>query len=121
MFRQGDVLIIPVAGIPAGMKSSKPTKVILAYGEVSGHHHRFENGNVTQFYKEGDKEVGAQPIAGGGRLRGSATAVEFIRVGDGGSALVHEEHTAINVAAGDYQIVRQREFDMLEGVRAVAD
>jgi len=121
MYRQGDVLLIPVSEIPADLKSSKPKKVILAYGEVSGHHHRFENGNVISFYKEGDKEVGAQPIAGGGRLRGSATPVEFIRVLAAGAGLVHEEHSTINVAPGSYKIVRQREFDMMEGVRSVAD
>lgn len=121
MMRQGDVLLIPVSAIPFSLKSSTPAKVVLAYGEVSGHHHRFESGNVTAFYKEGDAEVGAQPIAGGGTLRGSATAVEYIKVAVGGSALIHEEHTAIDVPAGDYKIVRQREFDMLAGVRSVAD
>jgi hypothetical protein len=122
-FRQGDVLIIPVSSIPANLKSDAPAKVILAYGEVSGHHHRFENGErrVTSFYKEGDAEMGVPQISGGARLRGSATAVEFIKVSALGADLVHEEHSTIHVPAGDYKIVRQREFDMMEGVRAVAD
>ncbi len=116
--RQGDVLLVPVKSIPAGLRSDNPQKCILAYGEVSGHHHRFEGGAVTAFYKEGDT---GQPIAGGPRLRGSRTDIEFISVPEGGADLVHEEHDAIAVAPGFYEIRRQREFDMLEGVRQVAD
>ena len=121
MMRQGDVLLIPVSAIPFSLKSSTPAKVVLAYGEVSGHHHRFESGNVTAFYKEGDADVGAQPIAGGGRLRGTATQVDFITVAKTSAPLVHEEHTAITVEPGSYRVVRQREFDMLAGVRSVVD
>lgn len=117
MYRQGDVLIVPVKSIPNELRSEVRGKVILAYGEVTGHHHRFENGNVTAFFKEGDDNV----MAGGTALRGTRTDVEFIRVGTGGAPLVHEEHDAISVPEGDYKIVRQREFDVMEGVRRVAD
>lgn len=117
MFRQGDVLLIPVSEIPEGFKSRKDKKVILAYGEVSGHHHRFDCGTVTAFYKEGDDFT----MAGGTALRGSRTDVEFISVPSAGASLVHEEHDAISVGEGSYKIIRQREYDMMEGVRRVAD
>lgn len=119
MYRQGDVLLVPVAGVPAGLKSRGVGKTILAYGEVTGHHHRFESDRVTSFYKEGEAD-----FAGGGSgtaLRGSRTDVEFVSVGAGGADLVHEEHSAIHVPTGDYAVVRQREFDLMEGVRRVAD
>lgn len=116
--RQGDVLLVPVKSIPEGLRSDNPQKCILAFGEVSGHHHRFEGGHVTAFYKEGDT---GEPISGGPRLRGSATDIAFINVPEDGADLVHEEHTAITVAAGLYEVRRQREFDMLEGVRSVQD
>lgn len=117
--RQGDVLIVKVDAIPDGFKSRKPEKVILAYGEVTGHHHRFEGGNVTAFYKE---PVDGESIVGGGAmLRGTRTDVDFITIHAGGASLVHEEHDAIHHEAGDYKIVRQREFDVMEGVRRVAD
>lgn len=117
MYRQGDVLIVPVNEIPSGFKSRKDKKVILAYGEVSGHHHRFECGRVVSFFKEGDDLA----IAGGTALRGNRTDVEYISVPKSGADLVHEEHDAIHVPAGDYHIIRQREYDMMEGVRRVAD
>ena len=117
-FRQGDVLLVKVASIPDGFKSRKGGKVILAYGEVSGHHHRFECGNVTAFFKEGDDLT----MSGGGTsLRGSRTDVEYISVPKAGASLVHEEHDAISVGEGAYRVIRQREFDLLEGVRRVAD
>lgn len=116
-FRQGDVLVVRVDKIPDGLRNDKPAKVILAYGEVTGHHHRFEGGNVTAFYKEGDDNT----MSGAGNLRGTATNVEFITVGLGGADLVHEEHDAIHHEAGDYKIVRQREYDVMQGIRAVAD
>lgn len=115
--RQGDVLLVKVASVPEGLKSDRPQKCILAYGEVSGHHHRFEGGQVTAFYKEGDTNM----MAGGSSLRGSATDVAFIEVPHAGASLVHEEHDAIALAPGFYEIRRQREFDLLAGVRRVAD
>lgn len=118
IYRQGDVLLMPAKAIPANLKSDNRAKCILAYGEVSGHHHRFEGGHVTAFYKEGD--VGS-PLGGGSNLRGSATDVVFVSIPKAGASLIHEEHDAIAVAPGIYEIRRQREFDMLQGVRSVAD
>lgn len=116
--RQGDVLLVPVKSIPDGLKADNRQKCILAYGEVSGHHHRFEGGHVTAFFKEGD--VGPA-IGGGSNLRGSATDVVFVSIPKAGASLVHEEHDAIAVAPGIYEVRRQREFDMMAGVRSVAD
>ncbi len=44
MIRQGDVLLVPVLGIPKRVIHA-PHKV-LAVGEVVGHAHRFESPNV---------------------------------------------------------------------------
>jgi len=119
MFRQGDVLIVPVSSIPADRTKSATGKTVLALGEVTGHHHRFEKQDrVTAFWKEGSED---HTMAGGTALRGNATQVEFIRVPAAGADLVHEEHATIHVPAGEYYITRQREFDMLQGVRSVAD
>lgn len=116
--RQGDVLLVKVDKVPAGLKSDNRQKCILAYGEVSGHHHRFEGGKVTAFYKEGDA---GEPISGGSSLRGSATDVAFVSIPKEGASLIHEEHDAIQVAPGIYEVRRQREFDMVAGARRVAD
>lgn len=117
-YRQGDCLLIPVNSIPADRTKSATGKTVLALGEVTGHHHRFEHGDrVTAFWKEGDDNV----MAGGTALRGNATHVEYIRVPAPGADLVHEEHSTIHVPGGDYLVTRQREYDMMQGVRAVAD
>lgn len=116
-YRQGDVLLVKVDAVPFGLKSRVGGKVILAYGEVSGHHHRFDCGKVTAFYKEGDDSA----MGGGATLRGTRTDVEFISVPKDGAALVHEEHDAINLNEGSYRVIRQREYDMMEGVRRVSD
>lgn len=117
--RQGDCLLIPIAALPIEAKPLPATdKVILAHGEVTGHHHRFQGKHgVRSFFKEGD-DMG---ISGGTTLRGGATNVAFIDVPKSGADLVHEEHDAIHVPEGKYRIVRQREFSVLEGVRPVAD
>jgi hypothetical protein len=50
MIRQGDVILIPVDSIPANaveLDARQGGKVILAYGEVTGHHHRFEAGSYA--------------------------------------------------------------------------
>lgn len=117
MYRQGDVLIVPIKEIPSDLRYDVPDKVILAYGEVTGHHHHIKTGNVTAFYKEGDDLT----MSGGSNLRGTPTNVEYIRVPKDGADLLHEEHDTIHFEPGDYKIVRQREFDVMEGVRRVAD
>lgn len=117
IYRQGDVLLVAVNSTPDGLKSDNPKKCILAYGEVSGHHHRFEGGHITAFYKEGDDNT----MGGGSNLRGSATNIAFVSIPKAGAALIHEEHDAIQVAPGVYEVRRQREFDMMAGVRSVAD
>lgn len=116
-YRQGDVLLISVEGIPPGFQERKSEKTILAYGEVTGHHHRFEDNKVIAFYKEGDPHA----ISGGTALRGSRTDVEYVAVMGKVAKLLHEEHSTIPVKSGVYRVVRQREYSIHEGIRRVAD
>lgn len=67
-------------------------RVVLAYGEVTGHAHAFHSPKVALFRADG-------PLAG-----------TYLKV-DEPSALTHEEHDAIEVPAGLYEVVRQREYD----------
>ncbi len=34
----------------------------------------------------------------------------YLRVGKSGVRIVHEEHTPITLPAGDYEVIRQREY-----------
>lgn len=104
--RQGDVMIRSVSAIPAGAQPVETKgRVVLAYGEVTGHAHAFYGGRVTMY-------------------RDDALARTFLRIEAGpsgeGQDLKHEEHSTIAVPPGDYEVIRQREYSP-EEIRQVAD
>jgi hypothetical protein len=102
LLRQGDVLLIARAAKPTCALTPRPAdrgRVILAYGEVTGHAHALDAALAELF----------EDRAGGLFLRASA-----------GAALAHEEHGTIQVAPGWYEIRRQREYSPTE-LRQVAD
>ena len=105
--RQGDVLVERKAKEIA-TKGLTPVPredggVVLAHGEVTGHKHQIRNPGVCELRNE---SVG-----------------ERILVVDVAGLLEHEEHVPpIEVAAGQFEIVQQCEWDWTkEGARAVAD
>lgn len=55
MYRQGDVLVRPVSAIPADAKPIKRVggRVILAEGEVTGHHHAISEAGVGLLEHDG--------------------------------------------------------------------
>ena len=101
IYRQGDVLLRRVASIPAGAKevARDQGRVVLAYGEVTGHAHAI--------------------VDEGAVLLSVAESATFLRLTKG-ARLIHEEHATIALPAGDYQVVRQREYRPWGEVR-VAD
>jgi hypothetical protein len=104
MFRQGDVLIIPVAKIPGNLEPVKREggRVILAHGEVTGHAHAIKDDRAALF-------------------RDPKLAAIFMHVsGDAPVALEHDEHDTISVPPGNYEIRRQREYGP-EEIRRVED
>ena len=98
IFRQGDVLLKQIEKLPKGVRH-KGDKV-LAYGEVTGHKHQFLS-TFSELYIDMD---GNQYV---------------YLVQD--SLLAHEEHANMTIPKGIYEVVIQREFDLLEGTRQVAD
>ena len=104
MYRQGDVLIIPVPEIPKNVEKvpRDAGRVVLAYGEVTGHAHAIVAEKATMFR---DPKLNAL----------------FMNVtGKDPVALQHEEHSTINIAPGKYQVIRQREYTP-QAVKYVAD
>jgi len=92
-YRQGDVLLVRVdAEVPDNAKAVERDKgrVILAYGEVTGHAHAIL-----------EKEVSLWEVDTEGRL---------LVIGEEEVALVHEEHDTIKVPKGTYKVVQQREY-----------
>lgn len=100
-YRHGDVGLI-VSAIPTEAKALE-TKT-LAYGEVTGHHHSIAEADVegAEVYELGDKM--------------------YLRVtAEGGVSLEHQEHAAIQVAPGDYEVRIANEYDEDEDFRPVLD
>ena len=98
MARQGDVLVVS-ATIPANAKPKERDngRLILAYGEVTGHAHQIM-----------DPE--------GAVLLSVAESATFLRLAKG-AQLVHEEHATIDLPAGEYRVIQQREYRYGESVR----
>ncbi|MGW4034285.1 hypothetical protein ACWEFL_34160 [Streptomyces sp. NPDC004838] len=108
MYRQGDVLIVPVAeeAVPAHIENAQAEprdargRMVLALGEVTGHAHA---------------------VPGAGRLvREPGPFGPMVLHLPTGGRVVHEEHAAITLPRGWYRVVRQREY-LPGAVRVVAD
>jgi hypothetical protein len=105
MYRQGDVLLIPIPtdDVPTGATDVplERGRVILAHGEATGHHHSFAapSGGVQLLEADGER---------------------YLTV-DQRADLEHQEHDTIPVEPGTYRVIRQREYDDAEEWRRVAD
>lgn len=108
MYRQGDILILAVSedSVPEEVRALPPAardgrgRMVLALGEATGHAHAL--------------------LAPGSLLRDSdPLSPDYLHLPSGGR-LAHEEHAAISLPAGWYQVIRQREY-VPGAVRVVAD
>jgi hypothetical protein len=108
MYRQGDILILPLAeeAAPATIVGLSPVprdprgRLVLALGEVTGHAHAVVG--PGELYRPAD------PFAPAGLHVPS------------GARVVHEEHGAISLPRGWYRVIRQREY-VPGSVRVVSD
>lgn len=102
---QGDVYV-KKAKLPENIVPIEPEngKTILALGEATGHHHRFETDNVKMFSAN---DNGAQR--------------RFIVVSEKPATLFHEEHAPIFFAPGIYEIFIARQWSDDEEPIAVID
>jgi hypothetical protein len=101
MYRQGDVLFIERARAPQGTRRVRKSGEILE-GEATGHVHKVAAGSLAT----------AEVFEIEGKL--------FLSVSEDGVSIVHEEHAPIILPAGNYEVVRQREYSP-EEIRNVAD
>lgn len=96
IYRQGDVLIVATDHIPAGAKPlprDPHGRVVLAYGEVTGHAHALLDHHVT-LHALTDRDVDDR----------------FLEIVGADARLVHEEHGSITLPPGSYIVRRQREY-----------
>lgn len=92
IYGHGDVLVrridkIPNKAKPIEQKTKNPT---LAFGEVTGHSHQISSG-MAEMLGYDDKV--------------------YMRVISEIACLTHEEHAKIELPAGDYEVIIQREYE----------
>ena len=92
MYRQGDVLIIPMKSIPKKLEAipREDGRIVLAHGEVTGHAHAIKAQEAALFRDPKLMEI-------------------FMTVSGDAVALEHEEHHTIVLPPGNYRVIRQRE------------
>lgn len=95
MVRQGDVLVLRKTPGQHQMTRLKEVKrddgrVVLAYGEATGHAHAIHDPNVTMF-------------------RDSKESRRFLKIEED-AELKHEEHDTIKLESGWYEVIQQREY-----------
>lgn len=89
-YRQGDVFLRKLSVIPKGAeKQKRDGRIVLAYGEVTGHAHAIHEVDVDVYALK--------------------TGERYLLVGDL-SRLVHEEHDTIELEPGIYEVIQQREY-----------
>ena len=89
-YRQGDVFLMEVGKLPHGaMAEAASEKIVLAYGEVTGHSHSVRAEDAKLFRDSEDSYLVVEKKAN----------------------LIHEEHDTIALPAGVYKVVRQREYN----------
>lgn len=100
-YRQGDVLVTPIATIPQSAKPAGASgRVVLAEGEATGHCHAIDYTSCKM-----------QVLTDGAQM--------YLRV-KSPVVLHHQEHAPATITPGDYVVIRQVET-WLDEVRRVAD
>jgi hypothetical protein len=124
MFRQGDVLIVCVASLPAGVTARQREKgrVVLAHGEVTGHAHAIERKDVVHYDAPNAEKAAEQLLADAGFTFEvtPVNAPSFLEIPTGAEVL-HEEHSTVVLPAGFAVALRQREWTDADEPRQVAD
>lgn len=104
--RQGDVLLRRVDSIPGEARAAEKKdqagndRIVLAYGEVTGHAHAIHDLDAVDVFVTGE-------------------GVMYLQVKSEAS-LRHEEHGTITLPPGNYERTIQREYSP-EAIRNVAD
>ena len=94
IIRQGDVMLTKVAKVPKNSVKKEPEngKHILAYGEVTGHHHRFQESEGVECFVSNDNNRERRFYV--------VETKAFLR---------HEEHTEIELGKGIWEQIYQYE------------
>ena len=102
LYQQGDVLLQQIPALPTGAQvRQRGGRIVLAEGEVTGHAHAIEEAEGVQLY--------------------TLDQLLYL-VADHEVTVTHEEHGAVTLLAGIYQVGIVQEYDYLaEEARKVRD
>jgi len=95
-WRQGDIYFVKLDEEIDSANTTPVKNGIIAKGETTGHAHRVSPSSLTQ-----------------GALLSLVRRSMFLRSPEAGTTIVHDEHGPIELPAGSYAVVPQREFDGL--------
>lgn len=120
IIRQGDVLLTPAKALPAGCVEVPLDKgrIVLAYGEVTGHAHAIADHGLRQISPGAAAEIAEAAICRA-RLWRAPNGERFLEVREP-VHLTHEEHSTHVIPSGLYQVPQQVEYAPAE-LRRVAD
>lgn len=122
--RQGDVYVAQVQGrAKAGKEITDNGRVILAYGEQTGHAHEVieaTNNSARQSASAALYQANETETIPPAQLFEEPDGTRYLFV-DRPCLLVHQEHGAIALTPGTYRVVRQREYVAADLNRSVAD
>lgn len=106
IIRQGDILIVPIKETPASAKpvAAEDGRLILARGEATGHHHSIAVADRIALFREDG--------SGGGLFLFNAGPTVMLE---------HQEHTALEIPPGTYEVRRQVEWSDEHEPRRVED
>jgi hypothetical protein len=111
MYRQGDILVVPILSLPPAVKPlprDPALGAVLAFGEATGHAHAIREHEAVLYVADNNEPHSPQS--------------RFLSVGGAEPVpLRHEEHAWILLPPGHYRVVRQRTFVPHTTPRLVAD
>ena len=130
IYRQGDVLLTPVSKLPEGCVSveGQEEKIVLAWSEVTSHHHRIEDHMNDATEAPIRDALSAKPAHADeitaraqakARLWGAPSGERYLEVKEA-VHLRHEEHAAHALQPGIYHLPTQMEYKPAE-LRRVMD
>lgn len=128
--RQGDVLVIAVDQLPQAA-AAKPVgnNHILAYGEASGHAHAIRRDHCELFHANDNMLALAKRYG----ITDERAVTHGLRIVADNAQMLHgtptkdftapsdPDHEPIGLPAGDYLVIRPREYDDSDEFRAIAD
>lgn len=118
VYRQGDVLIIPTNMSPKRLPEGTTEEprdqdgsLTLAYGEVTGHRHRFVREAQAEMFPLGrtGKVENARNVAQ--QAEEASLAIDRLLVLKKDEKLVHEEHDTVELPEGNYIVRIQKQYN----------